>query len=319
MAGRETAERPHKMSPAERRAHRMYKEWVRLHAERPKLLYHYTNAQGLLGMLQSKRLWASNSRFMNDPTEIKYATRLARDVILEETENDSSPAMKRFQHRLLSILGGYDQGAIVYITCFCCEGDLLSQWRGYGSTGGGYAVGFDASSLGETELLNDSQVILRKVIYDPKLQKSIIRKRLRLLLELQAEHLKHPNNKYAQEELHSCLDWFLFFLGESLNCFKDPTYEEENEWRAIQFGFVGGKEIVTTRFRSGAKAIIPYAELDFTKPNGRYKERLPIKLIRYGPTLDPNMTERSLSLLCAANGYTPSSLKIIRSGVPFSG
>jgi hypothetical protein len=36
----------------------------------------------------------------------------------------------------------------VYITCFCEDGDLLSQWRGYADPGG-YAIGFDAAELEE--------------------------------------------------------------------------------------------------------------------------------------------------------------------------
>ena len=60
---------------------RLAEKWVSLHRKRPRYLYHYTNAQGLLGMLQSNRIWATNSRFMNDPTEIAYATSLVREIM----------------------------------------------------------------------------------------------------------------------------------------------------------------------------------------------------------------------------------------------
>src|SRR5882724_8885709 len=68
---------------------RLTEEWVSLHRRRPRYLYHYTNAQGLLGMLESKRIWATNSRFMNDPTEIGYAIRLVREVMESVLKEDA--------------------------------------------------------------------------------------------------------------------------------------------------------------------------------------------------------------------------------------
>ena len=37
--------------------------------EEHKKLYHYTNWDGLLGILNTKRLWATHYRFLNDSSE----------------------------------------------------------------------------------------------------------------------------------------------------------------------------------------------------------------------------------------------------------
>jgi hypothetical protein len=37
-----------------------------------KLRYHYTDAAGLIGILTSHRLWATDIRFLNDPSEGRY-------------------------------------------------------------------------------------------------------------------------------------------------------------------------------------------------------------------------------------------------------
>ena len=105
-------------------------QWVSLHRKRPRYLYHYTSAQGLLGILQSNRIGATNSRFMNDPTEIAYATRLVREVMESELLKEDARWLKKVKDSVNDFLNEYENNAKVYIACFCTQGDLLSQWRG---------------------------------------------------------------------------------------------------------------------------------------------------------------------------------------------
>src|SRR5262245_31729354 len=64
---------------------RLMDAWRARHSKPPAVLYHYTTAQGLHGMLTSGRVWATNVGFLNDPSEMRYAARLIRDVIKEES------------------------------------------------------------------------------------------------------------------------------------------------------------------------------------------------------------------------------------------
>src|SRR6516164_4036522 len=59
----------------------LYAEWIPFHDQRPPTLYHYTTAQGLLGIMESNRLWATNVRFLNDPSEIDYAICIIRESL----------------------------------------------------------------------------------------------------------------------------------------------------------------------------------------------------------------------------------------------
>src|SRR5215207_1165696 len=42
------------------------------------LVFHYTNAVGLLGIISSHRFWASNTAFLNDPSEGQYVLDIAK-------------------------------------------------------------------------------------------------------------------------------------------------------------------------------------------------------------------------------------------------
>jgi len=44
----------------------------------PGTLYHYTNKEAFLGIVQNKKLWASHIAFQNDRSEHKYAFELFR-------------------------------------------------------------------------------------------------------------------------------------------------------------------------------------------------------------------------------------------------
>src|SRR2546423_10494745 len=76
------------------RVHALQAAWDRLHQDSPRLLYHYTSADGLLGMLQGRQLWATNVRFMNDTSELAYGIRLVREVLQESSETIGRVAAK---------------------------------------------------------------------------------------------------------------------------------------------------------------------------------------------------------------------------------
>lgn len=52
---------------------------------REGLAYHYTDATGLMGIVTAKRFWATNSAFLNDPTEQSHALNIARERLAKPT------------------------------------------------------------------------------------------------------------------------------------------------------------------------------------------------------------------------------------------
>jgi hypothetical protein len=304
-----------------RRLRRLENEWSNLHAKRPRILYHYTDAHGLLGMLKTNRLWATNSRFMNDPTEVEYAARVVRETALEQEAHYPLTLFQNVKHGISEVLGIYEGDNDEYIACFCEEGDLLSQWRGYGALGGGYALGFQAEQLGlrEYKTIEAPEPVLRKVLYDQKKQKYLVRKFVKLLLDWEIFRNNGARKKLKAIQLDDDA-WQLFnwFVSECLNCFKDPAYAEEEEWRLIQYGRnTKSEKFVQTDFRASRNRIVEFVEIELSRFN-RKDGRLPIKAIRYGPTLDPKVTERALRLLCVSIG-SGDLIAVQRSGVPFSG
>ena len=49
----------------------------------PKILYHYTPPEGLLGIIKSKKIWASNIQYLNDKDEFKRTIRAQRKYVLD--------------------------------------------------------------------------------------------------------------------------------------------------------------------------------------------------------------------------------------------
>ncbi|HYX29779.1 MAG TPA: DUF2971 domain-containing protein [Pyrinomonadaceae bacterium] len=305
---------------------KLFREWTHLHVKRPRILYHYTDATGLLGMLKTHRLWATNRRFLNDPTETSYAA----EVILEVTDGKQAESYlaKRIPNGLRrkrvadqvratirEIVSAYVNQDEHYLACFCENGDLLSQWRGYGSVGGGYAVGFVAEHLGLVQYQNvqKPEPIVQKVIYDPAVQQRITLKWLKFIIDWQNFCLE-SNERAKVDALDKGWLWFNWYLSQSLRCYKHPAYAEEAEWRVIQVGTApeGGRAI-QPNFRSGRRGIVEYVELNLPGVG----DRLPLEIICYGPTLDPTITDRSLSLLCRGKGY--ENVSITKSQVPFAG
>lgn len=340
--------------------------WTKLHEDPPPTLHHYTTGQGLLGMLQAGRLWATNARFMNDPKEITYAADIVQQAVREAAARhkaavdalnpgwidkritfgrDPSWKAPKIDEWSSDALQTFDERGGAYIACFCREPDLLSQWRGYGAVGGGYAVGFNSADLAT----RSTDMLLRKVLYEPSEQQAIVKrwvdavfaldlawreeqKRLvvettqRKLPDLQSlANIFKPNTerqtrmqeraKGGHAALDAGLERFSQFMIECLVCFKNKAYAEEDEWRLIVFGHSHPK----VQFRIGRGCPIPYVELDLTATAGDLEGRLPISGINYGPVLESDMVRRSLRTFLHAARYDHVIPHVQQSKVPYRG
>src|SRR3989442_15987404 len=49
-------------------------------------LYHYTDMAGLIGILDSQKLWFTHIQHLNDPTELVYGVRIATKTLEDEAE-----------------------------------------------------------------------------------------------------------------------------------------------------------------------------------------------------------------------------------------
>lgn len=97
------------------------------------LLYHYANCETLWKILESDSFFARNLRFSNDSNE--YMT--GRETIkkfLEKIDLGTDEKAKLLQDI-------QNNPMLYFMVCFCENGDLLSQWRGYAKNG--VSIGLD--------------------------------------------------------------------------------------------------------------------------------------------------------------------------------
>jgi Protein of unknown function (DUF2971) len=283
-------------------------DWDRIQGDAPDLLYHYTDVAGLIGICSSGSLWATNLRFMNDAKELAHSWKLMLKVLAEAKNKAGFPAQLELIDEIeRTAMAGWVGYPDFYATSFTANGDLLSQWRGYGSSGGGYAIGFDAARLiSPPSPYPQPDRFLNRVIYEEETQLRVLRATAEKMLELFAKvDPSSPEMTGARARLFAALGEVVGFVFS----FKDPAWSEEQEWRSVYVLPEG--ELDGVDFRPDGGIAVPYVTLAIgTDPDAR----LPIREIVQGPRLDNETGVGSLELLMASNGY--SDVKITVSSVP---
>lgn len=162
-------------------------------ASQPAELFHYTSVEGFIGIVTSKTLWASDMLSLNDAAEASYATNLICDTL---TAHHPEIPRADFETQLNYLFSLY----VPFITCFCEDGDLLSQWRGYSDQGDGFAVGFSLAWL----LSLKPKWPLIKVIYDREQQVDLILRALQLASEeLNTHGYSEDEGVFGRSSLHN--------------------------------------------------------------------------------------------------------------------
>ena len=255
----------------------------------PEILYHYTSASGLLGIIESGILRGSNYSFLNDSNEIRYGQCLIQEII--KGYITSNPSFSKHFHKLFDWLSNaFDY----YLTCFCSESNLLSQWRGYGLNNGCYCIGFDIEQMEFPELC-----LFSKVIYNKDEQMNIIKQRIDTVLEFFITvNVNHHDKIY---------DLLLLRLIKDTCLFKHSGFAEEREWRAVVFGHNNDN----IQFETSNGILKPYIELVTGGLHEDGHRRLPIKEIVVGPAT----SIKAVNLLMTKYGYEDVSVR--ESGIPY--
>jgi hypothetical protein len=296
-------------------------------APKPKLpdgcLHHYTTADGLKGIIENNELWASSAYFLNDSAEIVYGCGILKEALDEWIAANPRPddslslgTAKQLRTTFGEHLLNMHIVQPIYLSCFCEDDNLLSQWRAYGQAGG-YSLGFQVPAAdfltGQGFRPEPCTYTSRwvKVEYGKKQQIRRCKEILDAILpafddkttaQAFATIGDHPLSGYSKV-LRTMVD----ILMEEIVGFKSEAFAVEKEWRVVvrqrdltkQGTDDGGETPIQVYFRSSRGALVPYVKLIPTNPG----ERLPIYCVRTGPTLEANAATLGLPLFLQTKGY----------------
>jgi hypothetical protein len=278
---------------------RLYTYWAQYQLGRPDVIFHYTTIAGLIGIVQSGSVWATDIRFLNDSTELQYAKDLLLSRIKEEIATQNSTTLhKTFWERATEVFKSGPTG-YQFISCFCEDGDLLSQWRGYAGGTGGFSIGFDSRIVSTLSAKNPA-VFLRRIIYEPRIQIEIFNQ---VILQVNACITQNTDGKTAEEQ-NNIIAYighvFGTLIDELLYTFKHPSFYEEKEWRLVIPADLSNN-LSSLLFRTSNAAIIPYTEIRY--PIAPRCPLLQIRTVIQGPTANKDFGRIAVISLLTKDGY----------------
>lgn len=275
----------------------------------PDFLYHYTDANGLLGIITSRKVWATHYSFLNDYNEFDYAKKLIHQRVINLLEDNER---NRVTKERWSLIEDWFKYLNTFLISFSTEHDRLSQWRGYSNLGKGYCLGFKTRIIGlATPPQKRTQLFtIRPVLYDLKEQLKIIDEIILHTYEEvnNYEHAQKSIGNFAYE-FYKQLHWNSLL---PLVSFKSPSFEEEKEWRAIhlqsQFDNLY-TENLNVSFRVSGENIIPYIELDLNSEVGDGISIFPLREITFGPSINSVLATKSIKMILNKNKFNNVTIK----------
>ena len=268
----------------------------------PQHLFHYTDLDGVRGILTSRTLWLSKFTSTNDISEILLAVEHFR-AFVEQRASEFTKAEGDFLKRASDDLGGFRRTNIC-IASFCEQDDLLSQWRSYGNDGRGIALGFNSAKL--IALAKANGLHLYRCVYDPAAHERIASDLVNMLLK---SYRAAPPATGEQER--AMIDDFSASFLKVAPVIKDHRFAEEREWRLVSDAVTFDDPHMIAVMRGNQASVKWTLKLD--GENGGASEA--IEQVTIGPTLDPDNVSDAVEVLSRRNGFRIEKISI--SEVPY--
>lgn len=290
---------------------------VELYSEKPVgTLYHYTSLDGLLNIVRTKALRATEIRYFSDSVELTHTSDMVRIVIgheytLGRLPNDpgSRRLLDQFQVWLENRLA---YGHVLFVACFTAQGDLLSQWRGYCPPGKGVSLGFDAGALCSVACNQVPAFVIGKCVYDRNRQLDVATTIVKRLLELAQTMGEHPNPPDGRESFQHVFETIEGDVLRVAALLKNPSFREEEEWRVASPIYQNCLE-VAVEHREGTSTLVPFIPFNLPRsPEGG----LGLSSVVIGPTPRLFSSMDSISTFLSKAESTPQ-FGILPSEVPY--
>ena len=270
-----------------------------------RVIYHYTNVEALVGIIESQAIWLSDYSYLNDKRELTHGVEIVTNVAEQMASTEQSPNTQTLLNHWIEVASNGNPR--VCIASFSGNSDSLSQWRAYGSL----AIGFKPQSIA----IHANQARLNAVEYNVEIQKKLVQVYLSHLVQAYEADLVNNSLERIPDVYHRFEQ-----LIELVAFFKDASFASEQEFR---LAYVEHPELFERdylnpppkRFRVKGGRILPYivsSEL-FPMPNEE-KRDLGICEIVLGPESDDLLASGVREFLDA---NSLQDVPILRSKVPY--
>jgi hypothetical protein len=250
--------------------------WRRMNSTNGELiLYHYTTIEGLKGILNDRSIRCSHITVLKDSSELEYGKEIIINILNRYLELEKESTVNNFLKTLAMLIEAFVTNLYrVYIACFCEADELPNLWEEYANNGKGFnlKILFNSDtgySHDITNIPSNSKPLLRKAIYDPKIQNDIVENYISLLVTSIKEALIKRKYFPPAWDYISAVD-LVNILYEIMISLKKQKYKKEQEWRLIQALDKKPQQYINTYIYNNISGVL----------------EIPILSIKSGPMLD---------------------------------
>lgn len=242
-------------------------------------LYHFTDINGLLGIIQNDELWLSERNYMNDVNDENFIKSYVRKFFkdLEKSE------WEKFETELIPSKNQY-------IFSTSTEKDSIHQWTYYGSNDS-YCIEFDRKKLIDFfyHFNNEEDFYYGPILYENEQTLKIANKIIKNYTSLISEKNSIFNvdgDNFDNESFEEFKRVYQYFYS----LIKQSGHSCENEYRFLL------QNSCNPEFRVRSGLFVPYIKVN----NG---QKLPIKKIYIGPNCYETNAKENLEYFLKKNKY----------------
>ncbi|GGF18191.1 DUF2971 domain-containing protein [Subtercola lobariae] len=269
------------------------------------LVYHYTDANGLKGILDSGKFWATDMQYLNDSAELT----LLQVEAIEELRSYASIHLQHAEIIELAIPMLPLESGSHYSISFSEDPDSLSQWRGYGGVQG-YAIGFSKDSLARVAQNDDDGARFGSCEYDPTVRAAQISKTVRDAISMLNDETAMHSPTWGGAPAELAVNVAGGF-GAVAPFIKHESFHEEHEFRIVVHSVSGGR--IRVRNRSGE--LVPYIEV--SAPVGTSGSEVASMNGLRSIVIGPTATRKRMKSLSAYLSYLGLQTTIELSSTPY--
>lgn len=310
-------------------------------------IFHYTNIQGLIGILETGCLFATDYRFLNDFTEgtslhdhlvpiFEEEIRLISPQLIksgmlkQKYYDDQGLGVDRQQAEIMynCFVKAIDNVGPFFVSSFCkhdvnskeYENGLLSQWRGY-TESGGVAIEFDEVAIDKLVALEvqkfayvgyktaDTEYFDISKICNLSDFRGVAGEMIWKIFNNEGLDVSHITGR---TDFDAAAKKFI----EAAPFVKHWGFHEELEYRIVMICYRRGKaptdderKYKEIKFRQRGGLAVPYIELF-----NDIDSRLPIKSVIVGPHPLQERQEQAVQILVETKGF---EIEVRRSAIPY--